>query len=386
MSRGWILLTALLLAGCVGDKAEDVHSVWPGAGAADIERTVYYATDRASDESYRPGGFGKHWSDALSCGSTTAVIPQAGPPGEAAKGGKIKNGVVSAMACGGQLEDFARAVAAAARAQHCNEVLLYVHGFNTLFEDAALRSGQLANDTRSNCIALAFSWSSEGEVGRFIADIEHSAYAVPELEALLRALAAQGLRIDIVGHSMGARLALVVLASMAHRPNPPPNGFVSEIMLAAADIGADPVNDDFAHLVADARPFVHRITVYASRDDAVLAVSAIAHGDVPRAGHRPRGDAKLSGIDVVDASEAPAELLGHSYFGMSYEVLGDMTAVLQGVPIAQRTTLAQNGETPRRYVLIVAPERKPDLWTRIVRKFAPLLPRIELAPITSSDE
>jgi esterase/lipase superfamily enzyme len=173
---------------------------------------------------------------------------------------------------------------------------------------------------------------------------------------------------------------------MAHRPNPPPNGFVSEIMLAAADIGVDPVNNDFAHLVADAHPFVHRITVYASRNDAVLAVSAIAHGDVPRAGRRPRGDAKLAQIDVVDASEAPAELLGHSYFGMSYEVLSDMTAVLQGVPIAQRTTLTQTDDNPKRYVLIVAPERRPDFWTRLVRKFAPLIPRIELAPITSSDE
>ncbi len=123
--------------------------------------------------------------------------------------GHLKPNSAAAMSCGGDAAEFARAIAAEARARNCNEVLLYVvHGFNTLFEGAALRAGQLALDTRSDCIAAMFSWSSEGEIGRYVADIEHSAYAAPRLASFLRALSATGIRIDIVAHSIGTRVTL----------------------------------------------------------------------------------------------------------------------------------------------------------------------------------
>jgi esterase/lipase superfamily enzyme len=388
-------LIALLLTGCVGDKAEYVHSVW--VSAADQEQTVYFATDRAADKDWQ-GGFGKHWADDLTCGSVVAVVPPDQEKNEPT--GHLKAGSAAAISCGGDAAAFARVVAAEARARNCNEVLLYVHGFNTLFEGAALRAGQLALDTRSGCIAALFSWSSEGEIGRYVADIEHSSYAVPELEAFLRALAASGMRVDIVAHSIGTRVTLAALASMARHPNPPRANFVGEMILAAGDIGADPVNNDFAHLLNDARPFVRHTTIYASGDDAVLAVSAVAHGDVPRSGHRPLADRHLASanVDVIDASDAPAEILGHSYFGMSREAVSDIAAALRGATIAQRmrdpATLVC--EPPKgattcdpvlpHYVLIVAPDRRPGLWTRIVRSLAPLVPRIELAPLTSSGE
>lgn len=391
------LLIALLLTGCVGDKAEYVHSVWATPGAADRERTVYFATDRAADKDWQ-GGFGKHWADNLTCGSVVAVVPPDQIKDEPT--GHLKQGAAAAMPCGGDAAQFARAIAAEAHARDCNEVLLYVHGFNTLFEGAALRAGQLALDTRSDCIAAVFSWSSEGEIGRYVADIEHSAYAAPELEAFLRALAAQGVRVDIVAHSIGTRVTLTALSSMARHANPPRAAFVNEMILAAGDIGADPVNNDFAHLLADARPFAKRTTVYASSQDAVLAVSAVAHGDVPRSGRRPLADRALATpgvVEVIDASDAPAELLGHSYFGMSREAVSDIAAALRGASIDSRmqppATLVC--EPPKdasacdptlpHYVLIVAPDRRPGLWTRVVRRLAPLLPRIELAPLTSGE-
>jgi esterase/lipase superfamily enzyme len=398
------LLAALLLTGCVGDKAEYVHSVWRPAGAGDVERTVYYVTDREADRGW-PGGFGKHWSDSLSCGSVVAVIPPENLPGEPIPTGHIKPRSAASAACG---ESFARTIAAEARGRHCNAVLIYVHGFNTLFDGAVLRAGQLALDTRSDCIAAVFSWSSEGEIGRYVADIEHSAYAAPELESFLRVLSGAGLHIDIVGHSIGTRVTLSALASMAHHPEPPPDDFVGEMILAAADVGADPANNDFSHLLNDARPFVRRTTIYASAGDAVLAVSAVAHGDVPRAGHRPLGDRRLEthggdhAVDVVDATDAPAELLGHSYFGMSLEAVSDIALTLRGATVEQRlgkiddwpVTLIckppQDGSAcdpgPPHYALNIAPGRKPDFWVRLVRRLAPLVPRIELAPLTGGAE
>ncbi|MBV9992337.1 MAG: alpha/beta hydrolase [Alphaproteobacteria bacterium] len=387
-----LIFLATLLSGCVGDKAEYVHSVWTAPNAAELTQKVYYVTDREADPAW-PGGFAKHWADKLSCGTAQALIPPLNKTDE--KTGRL--GTLARQDCGTQTQAIAASIAAEARVKGCNEVLLYVHGFNTLIDGAILRAGQLALDTKANCAVAAFSWASEGEVGRYVADIEHGSYAAPELETLLRALAKQGLSVDVVGHSIGARLTLMALSSLAQHDDPP-EAFLGQLILAAADVGADPVNNDFAHLVADARPFVHRITVYASRGDAVLAVSGVAHGNVPRAGRRTKGDRALEDgrIDVVDASDAPAELLGHSYFALSTEMIGDIALVLRGMPAAERTapdgdrpatlTVTPEADAPPHYVLAVTPARRPDAWVKLIRDLAPLVPRIELAPLTGSPE
>jgi esterase/lipase superfamily enzyme len=199
---------------------------------------------------------------------------------------------------------------------------------------------------------------------------------------------------------MGNRVLLQALASLALRPDPPRADFINEMILAAADVGADPLNNDFAHLLNDAAPFVRRTTIYASAGDAVLAVSAVAHGDVPRAGHRPISDGRLQTpkaadhiVDVVDATDAPAELLGHSYFGLSSEAVSDIALILQDAPIESRATLictTHDGgpcdPALPHYYLNVPDAHKPDFFTRLVRKLAPLVPRIELAPLTGSAE
>ena len=393
-----VLALGVLLSGCVGDKAELVHSVWRTGDAAPTVSIVYYVTDREPDQAW-PGGFAKYWGDQASCGTTEATIPALNLPGQ-----KIPTGTIRALSniqCGSGMSGIASVITAAARGKNCNEVLLYIHGFNTLFDGAVLRVAQLIDDTHTGCIAAVFDWSSEGEVGRYIPDIEHSAYAAPRLASFLRALSATGIRIDILGHSMGNRMLLQALASLAQHPDPPRADFIDQMILAAADVGADPINDDFAHLLGDAMPFVHRATIYASRGDAVLAVSAVTHGDVPRAGHRPINDGKLQTpsatdhvIDVVDATDAPAELLGHSYFGLSSEAISDIALILKGAPIANRTATLicrshDNGPCDTvlpHYFLNVADDRKPDFFTRLVRRLAPLVPRIELAPITGSPE
>jgi esterase/lipase superfamily enzyme len=393
-----LLALASALSGCVGDKAELVHSVWRADDAAPIVSTVFYVTDREPDKAW-PGGFAKHWGDTSSCGATEATIPPLNLPNQPIPTGTVRT--ISSLQCGSGMTGIASAIALAARTKNCNEVFLYIHGFNTLFDGSVLRAAQLVDDTHSGCVAAAFDWTSEGEIGRYIPDIEHSAYAVPLLAEFLRALAANNLRVDILGHSMGNRVLLQAVASLAHRSDPPHADFIDQAILAAADVGADPVNNDFAHLLNDARPFAHRITIYASAGDAVLAVSTVAHGDVSRAGHRPIGDGKLQTprtgdhiIDVVDATDAPAELLGHSYFGMSFEAIGDTALILRDTPIEARTdTLVckshEDGPCDPalpHYHLIVADDRKPDFFVRLVRKLAPLVPRIELAPLTGSAE
>src|ERR1700712_751640 len=95
-----VLALGAVLSGCVGDKAEFVHSVWRTADAAPIVSTVFYVTDREPDKAW-PGGFAKHWGDAPSCGATEATIPPLNLSGQPIPTGTIRT--ISALQCGNGL-------------------------------------------------------------------------------------------------------------------------------------------------------------------------------------------------------------------------------------------------------------------------------------------
>ena len=95
-------------------------------------------------------------------------------------------------------------------------------------------------------------------------------------------------------------------------------------------------------------------------------------GGVPRAGRVPLADLKYGpdygAVDVVDASWAPGDPAGHSYFTHSYEMARDMMWVLAGTPAPQRaaqertlTCSDREGSSCAagggRYALAVTPER-----------------------------
>jgi esterase/lipase superfamily enzyme len=120
--------------------------------------------------------------------------------------------------CDSKAEMGGFAAKVATEAKGCGRVLLFVHGYNTTFKTSLLRAGQIATDTQWTCAVALFSWSSEAKYDRYAADIERSGYAAPVLIDVLRALSATGLKVDIVAHSMGARVTLSALAALCeHR-------------------------------------------------------------------------------------------------------------------------------------------------------------------------
>jgi esterase/lipase superfamily enzyme len=368
------LCMAVLLGGCTLSNSlrpEPVNSVWRSDAAA--TRTVFFATDR------EPSGasFDLHWGAALRCGSTDVTIPAVALPGQGPP--------VATQSCddAAALAGFAGRIRAAARALNCDSVLLAIHGYNATFATSLLRAGQLALDTQWRCATLMFGWSSEGKFDRYAADIERSGYAVPDLIALLRALNAAGLRVEVIAHSMGARMALGAAGTMCETQN----RAVDQMILAAADVSTEKDNDDFGHLLKRAGGCVARTTVYASDNDSALITSESVHGGVPRAGHVPLADlhygAGYGAVDVVDASWAPGDPLGHSYFTHSYEMAHDMMWVLAGRTAAQRaaqegTLTCSDWEGSRcaagggRYALAVTPERA-DSVSRPLRNVWPFI-------------
>lgn len=392
-----VLALAGVLAACAVDDSGPVRSVWRPANGKSAYINVVYVTDRQPD-AQAAGGFGQHWADEASCGVAETVIPPAVLPGEEPQYGYIAKTHSRACAADkGSLSGPVADIEAQAKAHNCNSVFLFIHGFHTGFDGGVLRASQMSHDAQTGCAVASFSWSSEVKLNRYANDIEHSQYSEPLLAEFLHELAESGLQVKILGHSMGNRLVLATLSGFARGREAVKPGFIDELVLAAADIGIEKDNDDFAHLLRDATPYVKRITIYASAGDAVLVISRDAHGGVPRLGREPeadlayRADDKTHIVDVIDASDVPADLLDHSYFAMSYEAVADMSLALAGVPTADRMTAAgdrkptlvcsnvKDGPCGKdsRTALAVGKDRHPRLVSRILVKLVPLLPFIQ---------
>ena len=373
-----VLCAALLLAGCTLSNSlrpEPVDSVW---GTKATTQSVFFATDREPEGA----SFGLNWGAALACGRTDVAIPTVALPGQ--------NPAVTSQGCDNpaSLAAFARQIRDAARAMNCNRVLLVVHGYNATFATGLFRAGQVALDTQWSCATLMFSWSSEGKFNRYAADIERSGYAVPALIALLREMNTAGLSVNVIAHSMGARIVLAASGAVCQEGR----GKVEQMILSAADISAQDGNDDFSHLLKRAGGCITRTTLYASDNDMALITSESFHGGVPRAGRIPLRNLQYAAghgaVDVVDASRAPGDPAGHSYFTHSYEMARDMMWALAGIPAAVRampggpagqSLTCLDWETSRcaagggRYELSVTRERQPDRGPRLARRLWSLI-------------
>ena len=356
----------MLLSGCASyDDPYFVHSVYRPVGAVDVNADVFFVTDRAKTVTVPPG-FGFVPGEAPSCGVVHAVVPPARLPGGAAI--FAREAGRDALTCGPGQMQIAAAIARAAHDKNCDSVLLFVHGFDTGFETAVLRAGQLGIDTQWRCAVAAFSWSSSGDRTEYDEDTTRATAAEPLFGDLLHALSDAGITADIVAHSMGTRLVLGTLGQNGARAD--------QVILTAADIGIAQDDDQFPTLAHAAAPHLNRLTVYASRNDAVLAISKRFNNGVPRLGREPLAAYRAAApkVDVIDASAVPGDYTGHNYYGLSYEIIADMALALDGVPAEARLqprltappTLLP-GEDGLPYRLNVADNRAPDLPTRLLR-------------------
>jgi esterase/lipase superfamily enzyme len=254
------------------------------------------------------------------------------------------------------------------------EVLIFIHGFATRFDDAIVNAAQVAHDIGFEGLVVCYSWTSAGAILSYLADGKNAEWTVRYFAEFLEQLADHGVadRIHLLAHSMGSRVVTRgLLAYMALRDhqvvqdlihaNDSPAGGASErhdfgqVILAAADVDAAIFARDYAPLLWRA---ADRTTVYISQRDFALLVSGRLH-DFSRLGNSDLPDVDLrlhERIDVVDATPVDRDPIGHFYFAESPEVLDDIRDVL-----AERSTRERE---LRRQFLYVIPELRPTSGDR----------------------
>jgi esterase/lipase superfamily enzyme len=220
------------------------------------------------------------------------------------------------------------------------EIMVFVHGFNTSFEDASRRTAQLSYDMAFDGPTILYSWPSQGEMNpiAYNKDGRNAALTAPHLEEFLKMLVAKSgaTTIDLIAHSMGNRPVTQALHDFAlENPNMKKPMF-NQVALMAPDVDAAL----FQQMSAQMEHSAQRITLYASSRDAALKLSEVFAG-YQRAGEGDPHLLVLPGMDTVDASAVDTSLLGfyHSYFADSTTVLSDLFHDFMGAPAATRIGL-----------------------------------------------
>ncbi|MBI4757176.1 MAG: alpha/beta hydrolase [Betaproteobacteria bacterium] len=207
-------------------------------------------------------------------------------------------------------------------------VLVFVHGYNTSFEDAAGRTAQIAWDVEFPGVPMFYSWPSRGTVAKYPHDETNVEWAQPNLRGFLRDIAlnlnAEG--VYLVAHSMGNRALTRAFIELGRELPAQKLALFKEVVLTAPDIDADVFRRDIApQLVASGTA----VTLYASSKDRALKASRVVHGK-PRAGDSGGDLVVVRGMETVDASDIDTSLigLGHTYVAESRPMLQDLFSLI----------------------------------------------------------
>lgn len=205
------------------------------------------------------------------------------------------------------------------------DIMVFVHGYNTGYDEARFRLAQITVDSNFTGIPVLFTWPSQGRTLAYGADKENATASRDDLDQTLNELSnISGVgRIHIVAHSMGTWLTMEALREGAIAGHGNYNGRLGEVMLAAPDIDLDVFKQQLGRVA----PFA-RISVFAAADDRALSLSGMIAGDRQRVGALDlskadqRNQITKLGVRVYDLSNSDApDFFKHGTFAEAPEAV-----------------------------------------------------------------
>jgi esterase/lipase superfamily enzyme len=183
--------------------------------------------------------------------------------------------------------------------------LVFVHGYNTRFDEAVFRGAQIALDLNVNAVPVLFSWPSRGELVDYPYDRDSAAFSRDAFERTLRLLAKDRaiVGIDIFAHSMGNWVTMETLRQLAIANDDAVRPKLGTVVMAAPDIDFDV----FRTQVERIGPLKSKLVLYTSTDDRALALSQFLFGGKPRVGNSGDLEAfRALGVEAHDLSNVAA--------------------------------------------------------------------------------
>lgn len=228
------------------------------------------------------------------------------------------------------------------------DILLYVHGFNTSYDEARFRLAQIVADGRFGGVPVLFTWPASNNLLDYEAARESATASRDALARLLEDLSEvpDVGRIHILAHSMGTWLTMEALRQRAIAGGPDLNGKLGLVMLAAPDIDLSVFREQLAKLDPS------HVSVLISASDRALSLSQTLAGDRPRVGaldpRRPADRAALArlGVKVYDLSGESTGLIGHDTYADAPDVVRSIGAQIGRPRVQDEDVQAVLGNRP----------------------------------------
>ena len=228
-----------------------------------------------------------------------------------------------------------------------HDVFVFIHGFNSSFEDAARRTAQLAYDLDFDGTPMMYSWPSQASTTAYTVDEAAVNVSGRRLAEFLEDVVAQSgaERVHLIAHSMGNRALIEALQVwMANHDARGRRKAFGQIVFTAPDVD----RDYFTDVIESLGQTAERVTLYASDKDLALKTSQAVHG-APRAGMAGAAIITRPGLDTIDMSSVEADMLGHNYYAANAGAIYDLFRLLwKGDPPPQRCGMsARSGAATR---------------------------------------
>jgi esterase/lipase superfamily enzyme len=305
-----IALVAASLAACASRPESGFLSAVAVVAPGAVDHTVLVATTRERDE--RPGTlFNGDRASAIDYAELTVSVPPthaegkieraATPPGDPSANFVVRD---EAYLDGDKAFIAALNAQLALRPPGKRRVLVFVHGFNTMFAEGLYRLVQIAQDSKAPGVPVLFTWASRGKATAYLYDTNSATAARDELEHTLRlVLASNAEEVNVLAHSMGNWVTVEALRQIKISGRLDHANKLGYIILAAPDIDIDVFKSQLKSFSKLRRPFY----VVLSEDDRALWLSETIAGGVTRVGDDPRvSDLAKLGATVIDLTDVKA--------------------------------------------------------------------------------
>jgi esterase/lipase superfamily enzyme len=224
-------------------------------------------------------------------------------------------------------------------------LVVFVHGYNNTFTEAAITTAKLQQKFGTRAIAICYTWPSRGQLSGYDADQNETDSSRGYFANFITGLRSDfpDQTIAVVAHSMGSRIAV---GGVQKLPEFQPAGLLGlgkeyplqAIALLASDLDRSAYEDDYSH---DINKRAKRIFIYVSSKDKALQASSLAKDVEGRLGQPFPSPYHDDRAETIDASGLNAGFLGHGYITDRLEVLDDLTtAILEDRDARQRENLS----------------------------------------------
>ncbi len=165
--------------------------------------------------------------------------------------------------------------------QNSRDVIIYVHGYNNSFTDAAFRIAQLSVDLDLPATSVAYAWPSRGHVLGYEYDTDSALFARDGLQELIQTIKDSGAgRITVVAHSLGSGLLMEAMRQIELAEPGWPERNLSGVILFSPDLNVDVFRSQTNAFQKLPQPFI----IFSSQSDKFLKLSARLRWEKQRLG------------------------------------------------------------------------------------------------------